>query len=94
MSTAMSTKRSFLSDRSLAREEAGVAPSTVRLSLYALFAGVLLMIAGGYAGVDVVMIVGFFAAACGGLALNALFWAQHYEMHGQPEISIRSTYLQ
>lgn len=87
MSTAMSTKRSFLSDRSTAKP--AVSSSEVHLSLYSLIAGVLLMIVGVKASVDVVMIVGFFFAACGALALNALFWASYYAKHGHPKFNAR-----
>ncbi len=87
MDTAMSVKRSFVSDRNAPKP--AVRRSETNLALYALIAGILLLVVGAKAAVDIVTIVGFFFAASGALALNSLFWASYYGKHGEPKISAR-----
>ncbi len=84
---AISVKKSFVSERGISRP--AVRRSETQIALYALVAGVLLIVAGAQASVDILMIVGFFFAASAGLALNALFWAGYYAKHGEPKVTIR-----
>lgn len=86
MDTAMSVKRSFVSDRNFSKP---VQTSGTQYALYAMAAGLLLLIVGAQTSVDILMIVGFFFAVSAGLALNALFWSGYYKKHGEPEIDLR-----
>ncbi len=89
---AISVKKSFVSERGISRP--AVRRSETQIALYALVAGVLLLVAGAQASVDILMIVGFFFAASAGLALNALFWAGYYEKHGQPEFKMPTEFYE
>lgn len=92
MNTAMSTKRSFVSSRSAS------APSfrrnEVTLALYALVAGIIMLVIGAQADIGILMIAGFFAAVSAGLALNSMFWARFYEKNGSPKFSLRSKFYE
>ncbi len=92
MSTAMSTKRSFISERGVSKPAAP--RSEAQIALYAFVAGILLLLAGTQVNVDILMIAGFFFAVCGALALNALFWAGYYKEHGGPEGSSYSQFYE
>jgi hypothetical protein len=92
MNTAMSTKRSFVSERSALKPV--VKSSEVQISLYAFVAGILLLIIGVKADISALMIVGFFFTASAGLALNSLFWASHFAKHGEPKFSPHWKYRQ
>ncbi len=92
MSTAMSTKRSFVSSRSAASPSTG--SRAVSYSLYALVAGVLMLVIGAQASVDILMIAGFFFAMSAGLALNTLFWAGYYEKNGGPEFKMPTEFYE
>ena len=88
MSTGMSTKRSFgVVERGVSKP---VYLGAVHFALAALVAGVLLLVIGAQASVDILMIIGFFFAASAGLALNAMFWGSYYEKHGVPRLSSRT----
>ena len=92
MSTAMSTKRSYVSSRG--NSAPGFRRNEVHLALYALIAGVLLLVVGAQADIGILMIAGFFAAVSAGLALNSMFWASYFSKHGEPKFSIRSKFYE
>lgn len=81
MNTAMSTKRTFISSRESA------APRKNEL-LYALVAGLVIMIVGIQANINILMVAGFFATVCAGLALNSMFWANYFTKHPE-KLSMR-----
>lgn len=83
MNTAMSTKRSFISERSASKP--AVQSSEKHIALYALVAGLLLLVVGVKTDITALMIVGFFFTASAGLALNSLFWASYFAKHGEPK---------
>ncbi len=89
---AVSVKRSFVSERSASKSV--VHRSEWPIALYALAAGILLLVIGAEASVDALMIAGFFVAISAGLALNALFWAGYYAKHGAPKIDLRSGFYE
>jgi hypothetical protein len=87
----MSTKRSFVSTHRPAESAPASRISKQGIALYALVAGVLMMIAGSFATIGMLMVPGFFLATGAGFVLNALFWAEHHEKTGDPRFfSIRS----
>lgn len=77
MNTAMSTKRTFISNR----EEVTPRSHEVQYAVYALLAGLMVMIVGIQASINIFMVAGFFAAVCAGLALNSMFWASYFSKH-------------
>lgn len=77
MSTAMSTKRTYISTR----DSAAPRGHEVQYGVYALLAGLVVLIVGIQANINVLMIAGFFTAVCAGLALNSMFWAGYFTKH-------------
>ncbi len=90
MSTAMSTKRVFLAEH--AASKPALLSTEAHVSLYALVAGILLLVVGGKADFASLMIIGFFLTASAGLALNSLFWAHYFAKHGEPKFHHYSRY--